>query len=48
MPGGIKATATFHPAYILRQRGADRQRLLELARQDFAAVKQALTALGLC
>jgi DNA polymerase len=39
MPGGIMATATFHPAYILRQRGADRERLLELARQDFAAVR---------
>lgn len=41
-PGGAQAMATFHPAYILRQRGADRDRLLGIARHDFAAVKQAL------
>lgn len=41
-PAGTRATATFHPAYILRQRGADREKLVALARDDLLAVKRAL------
>lgn len=42
LPDGVVALATFHPAYILRQRGAERDRLMALFEQDFRAAKEAL------
>ncbi len=39
---GFAALATFHPAYILRQRGMERDKLTALFRQDLRAVKAAL------
>jgi len=42
LPDGIAALATFHPAYILRQRGPERDQLMALFEQDFRAVKEAL------
>jgi uracil-DNA glycosylase len=36
--GGIKAMATFHPAYILRQRGDDLQNTKRLVWKDVQAV----------
>ncbi|MGQ9677213.1 MAG: uracil-DNA glycosylase [Chloroflexota bacterium] len=41
-PEGSRVTATFHPAYMLRQRGPERDRLLDLFRQDFRVAKQKL------
>lgn len=41
-PGGSLVTATFHPAYVLRQRGPEREYLLGLFRQDFRVAKQKL------
>jgi uracil-DNA glycosylase len=38
LEGGIKAMATFHPAYILRQRGEDLQRTKRLVWKDIQAV----------
>ena len=38
LEGGIKAMATFHPAYILRQRGDDLQRTKRLVWKDIQAV----------
>ena len=38
LKGGIKAMATFHPAYILRQRGEDLQNTKRLVWKDIKAV----------
>jgi uracil-DNA glycosylase len=38
LEGGIKAMATFHPAYILRQRGDDLQKTKRLVWKDIQAV----------
>jgi uracil-DNA glycosylase len=38
LEGGIKAMATFHPAYILRQRGEDLQNTKRLVWKDVQAV----------
>ena len=38
LEGGIEAMATFHPAYILRQRGDDLQRTKRLVWKDIQAV----------
>jgi uracil-DNA glycosylase len=38
LEGGIKAMATFHPAYILRQRGEDLQNTKRLVWKDIQAV----------
>jgi uracil-DNA glycosylase len=38
LEGGINAMATFHPAYILRQRGDDLQRTKRLVWKDIQAV----------
>jgi uracil-DNA glycosylase len=38
LEGGIKAMATFHPAYILRQRGEDLQKTKRLVWKDIQAV----------
>jgi DNA polymerase len=38
LEGGIKAMATFHPAYILRQRGEDLQRTKRLVWEDIQAI----------
>lgn len=45
-PDGIYATATFHPAYILRQSGPERDRLLGLFRHDLHAVRHMLDELN--
>lgn len=38
-PMGTRATATLHPAYLLRQQGQDFDEKLELFRNDLAAIK---------
>ena len=38
LEGGVKAMATFHPAYILRQRGEDLQNTKRLVWKDIQAV----------
>jgi uracil-DNA glycosylase family 4 len=38
LEGGIKATATFHPAYVLRQRGEDLQNTKRLVWKDIKDV----------
>jgi hypothetical protein len=38
--------ATFHPAYILRRMGKDREQLMAAYRVDFAEVAKALRELG--
>jgi uracil-DNA glycosylase family 4 len=38
LEGGIKAMATFHPAYVLRQRGDDLQKTKRLVWKDIQAV----------
>jgi DNA polymerase len=38
LEGGIKAMATFHPAYVLRQRGEDLQNTKRLVWKDIQAV----------
>ena len=38
LEGGVRAMATFHPAYILRQRGDDLQRTKRLVWKDIQAV----------
>ncbi len=38
LAGGVKAMATFHPAYILRQRGDDLQQTKRLVWKDLQAV----------
>ena len=42
-PHGIPTAATFHPSYILRQIGGDRDRTFGLFRDDIAAAKARLT-----
>lgn len=44
-PDGKKLMATFHPAYILRQRGSVREEVLRQAREDFAAAAEEYRAL---
>jgi uracil-DNA glycosylase family 4 len=50
LEGGIKAMATFHPAYILRQRGEDLQKTKRLVWKDiqtvYAEYKKALEERG--
>lgn len=41
-PDGSRLIATFHPAYVRRPRRIDYQQLLQLAREDFRAVQEAL------
>jgi len=43
-PGGAKAIATYHPAYALRQVGADRERVISEIAKDLAKAKAALSA----
>jgi DNA polymerase len=44
-PEGARVMATFHPAYILRRVGADREQLMAAYRTDFAEIAKALREL---
>ncbi|MBI2864448.1 MAG: uracil-DNA glycosylase [Chloroflexi bacterium] len=41
-PLGSRAMASFHPAYVLRQQGADGEQLIDLMQQDFREIGKAI------